>query len=175
MARPKLGDTETQRLQLKITEEEISAIDDWRFSNRVPSRSEAVRRLVQIGARAHKQLEGIETATKKAQRQASSFAVRWHELSAASSDTTDRLKFANEVLLLAANEFLKASSEISEAYIAVLDLQLELSQFTNRDDVTSAISSAEAIRNDAIEYSKKAAEQAQSIISERNVKKESEQ
>lgn len=49
MARPKLGETETERMQLKITAGEIEAIDDWRFANRVPSRSEAVRRLCQMG------------------------------------------------------------------------------------------------------------------------------
>ncbi|MDX0487515.1 hypothetical protein GOC76_25345 [Sinorhizobium medicae] len=48
MARPKLGETETERMQLKITTAEIAAIDDWRFANRVPSRSEAVRRLCRI-------------------------------------------------------------------------------------------------------------------------------
>lgn len=59
MARPKLGDTETERMQLKITTAEIEAIDDWRYANRVPSRSEAVRRLVQIGIRAHRALPTI--------------------------------------------------------------------------------------------------------------------
>lgn len=49
MARPKLGDSDTERLHLKITQDELTAIDDWRFGNRVPSRSEAVRRLCRIG------------------------------------------------------------------------------------------------------------------------------
>ena len=49
MARPKLGESETERLHVKITADEIKAIDDWRYENRIPSRSEAVRRLVQIG------------------------------------------------------------------------------------------------------------------------------
>jgi hypothetical protein len=48
MARPKLGDSETERLHVKITSDEIRAIDDWRFANRVPSRSEAVRCLIKI-------------------------------------------------------------------------------------------------------------------------------
>lgn len=52
MARPKLGEGDTQRLQLKISDEELTAIEDWRFANRVSSRSEAVRRLVQIGMQA---------------------------------------------------------------------------------------------------------------------------
>jgi len=49
MARPKLGkgDSESKRLQIVITESELSAIDDWRFANRISSRSEAIRRLVQ--------------------------------------------------------------------------------------------------------------------------------
>lgn len=49
MARPKLGDSETERLHMKITKDELQAIEDWRYANRVPSKSEAVRRLVQIG------------------------------------------------------------------------------------------------------------------------------
>lgn len=48
MARPKLGDGEPERLHVKISTEELTAIDDWRFKNRVPSRSEAVRRLCRI-------------------------------------------------------------------------------------------------------------------------------
>lgn len=51
MSRPKLGDSDTERLQLKITTDEITAIDNWRYANRVPSRSEAVRRLCQIAMR----------------------------------------------------------------------------------------------------------------------------
>lgn len=59
MARPKLGEGETERLHVKITSEELSAIDDWRYGNRVPSRSEAVRRLVQMGIQADGSLEQI--------------------------------------------------------------------------------------------------------------------
>ncbi|MGO8104906.1 hypothetical protein AB9F46_31445 [Rhizobium leguminosarum] len=49
MARPKLGEGETERLHMKLSAEERDVIDDWRYKNRVPSRSEAVRRLCQIG------------------------------------------------------------------------------------------------------------------------------
>ncbi|WP_340584161.1 hypothetical protein [Brucella pseudintermedia] len=49
MARPKLGESETERLHVKITKDEIEAIDDWRYKNRIPSRSEAVRRLCRLG------------------------------------------------------------------------------------------------------------------------------
>lgn len=48
MARPKLGDSATERLHLKITADEIAAIDEWQHLNRLPNRSEAIRRLCRI-------------------------------------------------------------------------------------------------------------------------------
>ncbi len=48
VARPKLGEGDTQRLHVKISDEELEAIDDWSFANRVDSRSEAVRRLMKM-------------------------------------------------------------------------------------------------------------------------------
>lgn len=38
-----------ERLQLMLTAEEISAVDEWRFDNRMPSRSAAVRALMKLG------------------------------------------------------------------------------------------------------------------------------
>jgi metal-responsive CopG/Arc/MetJ family transcriptional regulator len=49
VARPKLGKSETERLHVKISADEVNSIEDWRFANRIQSRSEAVRRLCQIG------------------------------------------------------------------------------------------------------------------------------
>lgn len=48
MARPKLGESESKRLQMVITEDEIKAIDDFRFEKRIASRSEAIRVLVGV-------------------------------------------------------------------------------------------------------------------------------
>lgn len=69
MGRPKLGKTETERMQLKITSAEIEAIDDWRFTNRVPSRSEAVRRLCQIGVLTSKATPAMESHSTMAMSQ----------------------------------------------------------------------------------------------------------
>lgn len=65
MARPKLGETDTERMQLKITRAEIEAIDDWRFANRVPSRSEAVRRLCRIAIVEEDLKPGLHDAAKE--------------------------------------------------------------------------------------------------------------
>jgi hypothetical protein len=49
MARPRLGDSESKRLQMVITEDELAAIDEWQHANKVASRSEAIRRLCRVG------------------------------------------------------------------------------------------------------------------------------
>ncbi|MFN3506237.1 MAG: hypothetical protein ACK4ZU_02090 [Allorhizobium sp.] len=43
MARPKLGKSETERLHIKITADELKAIDQWQTKTGIASRSEAVR------------------------------------------------------------------------------------------------------------------------------------
>jgi hypothetical protein len=38
-----------ERLQIMLTEDELSALDDWRFERRMPSRAAAVRELLKRG------------------------------------------------------------------------------------------------------------------------------
>lgn len=47
-----------QRLQIMLTEDELKAIDDWRFDRRMPTRASAVRELLKRGLTA----EGFLTA-----------------------------------------------------------------------------------------------------------------
>jgi hypothetical protein len=39
----------TEKLQLMLNDEELKAIDDWRFKNRLPSRAAAIRELLRRG------------------------------------------------------------------------------------------------------------------------------
>lgn len=41
-----------QRLQIMLSDTELSAIDDWRFSKRMPTRAAAVRELLRRGLKA---------------------------------------------------------------------------------------------------------------------------
>ena len=50
--------TREQRLQIMLTEDELRAIDDWRFTRRMPTRAAAVRELLKRGLAA----EGFNTA-----------------------------------------------------------------------------------------------------------------
>jgi hypothetical protein len=38
-----------ERLQIILTPEELDALDDWRFANRMPSRAAAIRELLKRG------------------------------------------------------------------------------------------------------------------------------
>jgi hypothetical protein len=50
--------TRGERLQIMLTAEELEALDNWRFSKRMPSRASAVRELLKRGLAA----EGFELA-----------------------------------------------------------------------------------------------------------------
>ena len=41
-----------ERLQIMLSDEELKAIDDWRFQSRMPSRAAAIRELLMRGIRA---------------------------------------------------------------------------------------------------------------------------
>jgi hypothetical protein len=41
-----------ERLQLLLSPEELAALDDWRFANRMPSRAAAIRELLKRGLNA---------------------------------------------------------------------------------------------------------------------------
>lgn len=49
-----------ERLQIMLTEDELVAIDDWRFDRRMPSRASAIRELLKRGLIA----EGFDLANK---------------------------------------------------------------------------------------------------------------
>lgn len=45
------------RLQIMLSDDELAAIDNWRFQQRMPSRAAAIRKLLNVGLRI-KQIEG---------------------------------------------------------------------------------------------------------------------
>lgn len=49
-----------ERLQIMLTDDELKAVDDWRFTTRMPSRAAAVRELLKRGLAA----EGFDFANR---------------------------------------------------------------------------------------------------------------
>jgi hypothetical protein len=50
--------TRGERLQIMLTKEELTALDDWRFQRRMPSRAAAIRELLKRGLSS----DGFDTA-----------------------------------------------------------------------------------------------------------------
>lgn len=48
------GGGKTERVHIALEPSELTAIDDYRFSARIPTRSEAIRRLIQAGLEAER-------------------------------------------------------------------------------------------------------------------------
>lgn len=86
MARPKLGDSESKRLQMVITEDELARIDEWQHAHAIPSRSEAIRRLCQIGLRYDRAADNILEAIRSANRRMDDMASKLEGYAAAASD-----------------------------------------------------------------------------------------
>jgi hypothetical protein len=67
---PELSDqNRDERLQIMLTEEELKALDDWRFTRRMPSRAAAVRELLRRGLTA----EGFDV--REPRRRSKDFGV----------------------------------------------------------------------------------------------------
>ena len=58
-----------ERLQIMLSRAELSALDDWRFAKRMPSRAAAIRELLRLGLAT----QGIDLAS--ADQHSSSFGV----------------------------------------------------------------------------------------------------
>jgi hypothetical protein len=46
---PMEGEMKTERITTMMTPSEVQTVDDWAFSNRIRSRGEAIRRLIEMG------------------------------------------------------------------------------------------------------------------------------
>jgi len=53
----------TEKLQLMLNDEELTAIDDWRFDHRIPTRAATIRELVRRGLRSTESREPTLSAT----------------------------------------------------------------------------------------------------------------
>lgn len=54
------------RVPMMLSDEELNKIDDWRFANRIGTRSEAIRRLCQIGMILEERLQNLRSLAESA-------------------------------------------------------------------------------------------------------------
>lgn len=92
------------RVPIMMSDAELKAIDDWRFANRVATRSEAVRRLCQIGIQIEEPLLKLFGRARSylAETETPKFLAMWNDdaLKAAWTDKTteDSLQMAVRAL-----------------------------------------------------------------------------
>ena len=112
MARPRLSEGGTERLHMVISAEEVTAIEDWRYRHRVPSKSEAIRRLCQIGITAERELTVVQ---KRAERAAKAMVML---LKKPDSQFAKAPKGLRAALVVALQEQVEATRAASAALIA---------------------------------------------------------
>lgn len=141
MARPKLGASETERLHLKITQDELTAIDDWRFANRVPSRSEAVRRLCQIGLRSDNDLEYQVDLAKSLREYSVQFEIELFDYIKRHSEAGDKktAKALEDVLRQSFN----LTEQVNRMYIAMVASYNQLVPLADARSFQDAVSGAQ--------------------------------
>ncbi len=144
MARPKLGEGDTQRLQLKISDEELMSIEDWRFSNRVTSRSEAVRRLVRLGIEADSSLDQIRIAAESVYEDLARRIGQWLEEVKQIKDTDSMMKYHAGVL----SSFADILTAIGELGSAIREMSDKATAMKTADDMASLIAKAKQIAAD---------------------------
>ena len=54
-----------ERLQIIVTAEELTALDDWRFANRMPPRAAAIRELMKRGMAVRLEGDGASRAGRR--------------------------------------------------------------------------------------------------------------
>lgn len=146
MARPKLGDSETERLHMKITAEELAAIDDWRYENRVPSRSEAVRRLVQVALRFHHQINEIIKPLDEAAQTIDTMRVRWDDILEEVGDDDDLSYYAKLVTIMLADHFDSLQDNTFNSYNKLADLVTEIVPILEAPTIAEGLQGAREAR-----------------------------
>lgn len=145
MARPRLGNSESKRLQMVITEDELKAVEDWQFANRSPSKSEAMRRLVQIGIVSHSALPEMMAGALALSDMLVSVGEACGELLPDQEDQTDWRSVAL-FALEAVGDLALQSADLSALVASVAKQHAELA---SSSDLAQALKRVEELRERA--------------------------
>lgn len=143
MARPKVLQGDVERLNMVITTAETAEIEKWRYENRVPSKSEAIRRLVQMGLRLDRDAENIVNALRDSQ---DSVKGTWEKLHDAYNNSPDDETFRKKIISLNKKELrdmVDCWAEANNLFFAMLN---EIENFKGSPSMAEAMQSAKSER-----------------------------
>lgn len=128
------------RVHMYLSEEEMTAIEDWRFANRIATRSDAIRRLCQIGLMFDEHRAELNAKFKAAFDAATEALPASHEVIARlqGGEATDL-----EHQLMSANA--KTLIELTRMVTLVRSLVGVANNFKSDDDLEKIIAEAKEI------------------------------
>lgn len=140
----------TERFNMFMSPSEMKAIDDWAWENRVRSKSEAVRRLVQIGLRFGKEgpkllglvLEALFEA-EDALKEGKSAGLK-----ATEAKTVDAIIAAFGVMLKGTDKTAARQMEVVDEFMALIS---EISPFMTNPEFDAATEKADEVRKQQAE------------------------
>lgn len=163
-----VDEPKSERFNMFISKSELDAIEEWAWDHRIRSKSEAVRRLVQIGLRADKMLPEIIKHSTEASEGAIELDDLWKEyhplIAKEDAKIIDFVKFTSKATWI----FKKLISPVLRLQIKILNLDMEMMHFGKETEIEKAISSAEEYREKSERFWNTPEEQA---ATERNAAK----
>lgn len=136
------------RVPIMMSDDEMKAIDDWRFENRIATRSDAIRRLVQVGLRTSKALPLLAIDVADVLDLASEAidipekVVISHEL-----DDLGKTEIDQEIAHKLYDSVNFTFNRQFEAQDHLLHLLVELSALMNQPELRDAIEAADKLAN----------------------------
>ncbi|MBB6411272.1 hypothetical protein [Mesorhizobium sangaii] len=136
------------RIPMMMSDEELKAIDDWRYKNRIATRSDAIRRLAQTSLRIDAPIETIYRRTKELHRVL--LSRKDITISLVKADNVDWERIA-KIDLATTGELIK---HVSELNMAVHAMTSEVMKMRDAGEVPALKAEAEKIKADAAERTK---------------------
>jgi hypothetical protein len=158
MAPPKKNpdDLKNQRIPIMMSEDELQAIDDWRFANRLPSRGDAIRRLCQIGILSEGSIDHIsDQAVETLNFVTDEFGAAYAEFRAVIRDETADVLFTQDqmrdALDAGIHRQIEALDRVQTLSELVITLYNAILPFTEAETLKRGAEASEAVINKANE------------------------
>lgn len=148
MVNPPDDEPKSERFNMFISKSEMEAIDDWSWRKRIRSKSEAVRRLVQIGLAVEKNLIESSALLVSANNSLDSVVTRVDNEIMRSKGDINELNIL-ELLLAHLESFENLLSTNRRLAGIQHDMLVEIERLSMNDDVLTALQSAKEFRDQA--------------------------
>ena len=149
--KPPEDEPKSERFNMFISKSEMDAIDEWAWQNRVRSKSEAVRRLVQIGLRTADTLNPLANAVYAASDAAKKLDEDWDALLKQHDGKENVKLYAMELAMAFGDQYPNLLERIFDAHNRMTDVGLEFNAVVEAKSMPDAILAAEKVRKDAEE------------------------